>query len=61
MLPVREFAQSIGLIQAVESAPLRQKTVTHWPQTKPLKFLGNMLAVLVLENMFLRQQLIVLK
>jgi hypothetical protein len=39
-----EFAQSIGLIQAVESVPLHQKTVTHRPQTKILEFLVGILA-----------------
>ncbi len=39
-----EFAQSIGLIQAVESVPLRQKRVTHRPQTKILEFFIAILA-----------------
>jgi len=39
-----EFAQSIGLIQEVESVPLHQKTVTHRPQTKILEFLIAILA-----------------
>jgi hypothetical protein len=39
-----QFAQSIGLIQAVESVPLHQKTVTHRPQTKILEFLVAVLA-----------------
>jgi hypothetical protein len=33
-----EFAQSIGLIQEIESVPLHQKTVAHRPQTKILEF-----------------------
>ena len=39
-----EFAQSIGLIQDVESVPLHQKTVTHRPQTKILEFFLAILA-----------------
>jgi len=39
-----EFAQSIGLIQDVESVPLHQKTVTHRPQTKGLEFFVAILA-----------------
>lgn len=39
-----EFAQSIGLIQEIESVPLRQKTVTHRPQTKILEFFVAILA-----------------
>ena len=39
-----EFAQSIGLIQELESVPLHQKTVTHRPQTKILEFLVGILA-----------------
>lgn len=39
-----QYAQSVGLIQEVEGAPLRQKTVTHRPQTKILEFLVAMLA-----------------
>ena len=39
-----QFAQSVGLIQAVESVPLHQKTVTHRPQTKILEFLVAILA-----------------
>jgi hypothetical protein len=39
-----EFAQSIGLIQEIESVPLQQKTVTHRPQTKILEFLVAILA-----------------
>jgi len=39
-----QFAQSIGLIQAVEAVPLHQKTVTHRPQTKILEFFGAILA-----------------
>ncbi len=39
-----EFAQSIGLIQEIESVPLHQKTVTHRPQTKILEFFVTILA-----------------
>ena len=39
-----EFAQSIGLIQEIESVSLRQKTVTHRPQTKILEFFVAILA-----------------
>jgi hypothetical protein len=39
-----EFAQSIGLIQEIESVPLGQKTVTHRPQTKILEFFVAILA-----------------
>jgi hypothetical protein len=39
-----EYAQSIGLIQEIESVPLHQKTVTHRPQTKILEFFLAMLA-----------------
>jgi hypothetical protein len=39
-----EFAHSVGLIQEIESVPLRQKTVTHRPQTKILEFLVAILA-----------------
>jgi hypothetical protein len=39
-----EFAQSIGLIQEIESVPLHQKTVTHRPQTKILEFFVAILA-----------------
>jgi hypothetical protein len=39
-----QFAQSMGLIQAVENVPLHQKTVTHRPQTKILEFLVAVLA-----------------
>jgi hypothetical protein len=39
-----EFAQCIGLIQEVENVPLRQKTVTHRPQTKILEFFVAILA-----------------
>jgi hypothetical protein len=42
-----QFAQSIGLIQAVESVSVHQKTVTHRPQTKILEFLVAILAGLV--------------
>jgi len=33
-----QFAQSIGLIQAMEGVPLHQKSVIHRPQTKVLEF-----------------------
>jgi hypothetical protein len=39
-----QFAQSIGLIQAVEDVSLHQKTVTHRPQTKILEFFVAILA-----------------
>ncbi|MFN2217078.1 MAG: hypothetical protein ACK2UA_00610, partial [Anaerolineae bacterium] len=39
-----EFAQSIGLIQEIESVSLHQKTVTHRPQTKILEFFVGILA-----------------
>src|SRR4030042_2541393 len=39
-----QFAQSIGLIQAVEKVPLHQKTVTHRPQAKILEFFVAILA-----------------
>ena len=39
-----EFAQSLGLIQEIESVPLHQKTVTHRPQTKILEFFVAILA-----------------
>jgi hypothetical protein len=39
-----QFAQSMGLIQAVESVPLHQKTVTHRPLAKILEFLVAVLA-----------------
>ena len=39
-----EFAQSIGLIQEIESVSLHQKTVTHRPQTKILEFFVAILA-----------------
>jgi len=39
-----EYAQSIGLIQEIESVPLHQKTVTHRPQTKILEFFLAVLA-----------------
>lgn len=39
-----QFAQSIGLIQALESVPLHQKTVSHRPQTKVLEFFVAILA-----------------
>jgi hypothetical protein len=39
-----EYAQSIGLIDALESVPLHQKTVTHRPQTKILEFFVAILA-----------------
>jgi len=39
-----EYAQSIGLIQEIESVPLHQKMVTHRPQTKILEFFLAILA-----------------
>jgi hypothetical protein len=39
-----EFAQSIGLIQEIESVSLHQKSVTHRPQTKILEFFVAILA-----------------
>jgi hypothetical protein len=39
-----EYAQSIGLIEGIESVPLHQKTVTHRPQTKILEFFLAILA-----------------
>ncbi len=33
-----QFAQSIGLVQAIEAIPLHQKSVNHRPQTKVLEF-----------------------
>jgi hypothetical protein len=39
-----EFAQSVGLVQEIESIPLRQKTITHRPQTKILEFFVAILA-----------------
>jgi hypothetical protein len=39
-----EFAQTIGLIQEIESVPLHPKTVTHRPQTKILEFFVAILA-----------------
>ena len=39
-----EFAQSIGLIQAIERVALHQKTVTHRPQTKIMEFFVAILA-----------------
>jgi hypothetical protein len=39
-----EYAQSIGLIDEIESVPLHQKTVTHRPQSKILEFLVAILA-----------------
>jgi len=39
-----QFAQSIGLIQAVDDVPLHQKTVVHRPQTKILEFFVTILA-----------------
>jgi len=39
-----EFAQSVGLIQEIESVSLHQKTVTHRPQTKILEFFVAILA-----------------
>jgi hypothetical protein len=34
-----QFAQSIGLVEAIESLTLHQKGVRHQPQTKILEFL----------------------
>jgi len=34
-----QYAQAIGVIEAIESISLRQKTVDHRPQTKVLEFL----------------------
>jgi hypothetical protein len=39
-----EYAQSIGLIEGIESVHLHQKTVTHRPQTKLLEFFLAILA-----------------
>ena len=39
-----EYAQSIGLIDEIESVPLHQKTVTHRPQSKILEFFVAILA-----------------
>jgi hypothetical protein len=39
-----QFAQSIGLIQAIEAVPLHQKSVDHRPQTKILEFFVAILA-----------------
>jgi len=39
-----QFAQSIGLIQAIEGVSLHQKAVTHRPQTKILEFFVAILA-----------------
>lgn len=39
-----QFAQRIGLVEALEAIPLRQKTRTHRPQTKVLEFLVAILA-----------------
>lgn len=39
-----QFAQSIGLIEAIESIALHQKTVEHRPQTKILEFFVAILA-----------------
>jgi hypothetical protein len=39
-----QFAQSMGLIDKIQSTPLHQKTVTHSPQGKVLEFLIAMLA-----------------
>ena len=39
-----EYAQSIGLIQAIEGIALHQKTVTHRPQAKVLEFFLAILA-----------------
>lgn len=38
-----QYAQCIGLPQELETVPLRQKTVTHSPQTKILEFLVSIL------------------
>jgi len=39
-----QFAQSIGLIDKIQSTPLHQKTVIHGPQRKILEFLVAILA-----------------
>ena len=39
-----QFAQSIGLIDKIQSIPLHQKTMTHSPQRKVLEFLVAVLA-----------------
>ena len=39
-----QFAQSIGLIDNIESIQLHQKAVTHSPQGKVLEFLVAILA-----------------
>ena len=39
-----QFAQRIGLIEALEAIPLHQKTRDHRPQTKVLEFLVAILA-----------------
>jgi hypothetical protein len=39
-----QFAQSIGLVEAIESLPLHQKGVIHQPQTKILEFFVAILA-----------------
>jgi hypothetical protein len=38
-----QFAQALGLIEAIEDLPLSQKTVTHSPQSKVLQFLVGIL------------------
>ena len=39
-----QFAQSIGMIRAIEAVPLHQKKVEHSPQTKILEFFVAILA-----------------
>jgi hypothetical protein len=39
-----QFAQSIGLVEAIESLPLHQKGIRHRPQTKILEFFVAILA-----------------
>jgi hypothetical protein len=39
-----QFAQSIGLIDAVEAVRLHQRTIDHRPQTKILEFFVAILA-----------------
>ncbi|MGD1993840.1 MAG: hypothetical protein PVI59_11660, partial [Anaerolineae bacterium] len=39
-----QFAQSIGLVEAIESLPLHQKGIRHQPQTKVLEFFVAILA-----------------
>jgi hypothetical protein len=38
------FAEHVGLVQALEDVPLRQKKYTHTPQTKVQEFLVAILA-----------------